>query len=41
MPPFDDWNIIDEEEEEELQDAAVSASCQVRTIIQKAHAILP
>ncbi|KAG1767920.1 SPOC like C-terminal domain-containing protein [Suillus occidentalis] len=22
MPPFDDWNIIDEEEEEELQDAA-------------------
>ncbi|KAG1842502.1 SPOC like C-terminal domain-containing protein [Suillus subalutaceus] len=22
MPPFDDWNIIDEEEEQELQDAA-------------------
>ncbi|OAX41910.1 Ku DNA-binding complex, Ku70 subunit [Rhizopogon vinicolor AM-OR11-026] len=22
MPPFDDWNIIDEEEEEELQDAS-------------------
>jgi hypothetical protein len=39
MPPFDDWNTIDEEEVE-LQDAAVSASCQVRTIIQKAHAIL-
>lgn len=41
MPPFDDWNIIDEEEEEELQDAAVSAFRQVRTITQKAYAILP
>jgi len=26
MTPFDDWNIIDEEEEEELQDATVSAA---------------
>lgn len=24
MPPFDDWNLIDEEEEQELQDASVS-----------------
>ena len=24
MPPFDDWNVLDEEEEEELQDASVS-----------------
>ena len=24
MPPYDDWNKIDEEEEEELQDASVS-----------------
>lgn len=23
MPPYDDWNKIDEEEEEELQDASV------------------
>lgn len=29
MPPFDDWNIIDEEEEEELQDASVSATSWV------------
>jgi hypothetical protein len=38
--PFDEWNIIDEEEDQELQDAAVSTSYQVRTIIQKAHANL-
>ena len=24
MPPFDDWNVIDDEEEEELQDTSVS-----------------
>jgi len=24
MPPYDDWNKIDEEEEEELQDFSVS-----------------
>lgn len=23
MPPYDDWNKIDEEEEEELQDTSV------------------
>lgn len=23
MPPFDDWNVIDEEEDEELQDTSV------------------
>ena len=23
MPPYDDWNKIDEEEDEELQDASV------------------
>lgn len=24
MPPYEDWNKIDEEEDEELQDASVS-----------------
>lgn len=24
MPPYDDWNTIDEEEDEELQDSSVS-----------------
>ena len=24
MPPYDDWNKIDEEEDEELQDTSVS-----------------
>lgn len=24
MPPYDDWNMIDEEEDEELQDSSVS-----------------
>lgn len=24
MPPFDDWNVVDDEEEEELQDTSVS-----------------
>ena len=27
MPPFDDWNVIDDEEDEELQDASVSLHC--------------
>jgi hypothetical protein len=26
MPPYDDWNRIDEEDEEELQDLSVSNS---------------
>ena len=26
MPPFDDWNVIDDEEDEELQDTSVSLS---------------
>jgi hypothetical protein len=26
MPPYDDWNKIDDEEDEELQDASVSYS---------------
>lgn len=32
MPPYDDWNKIDDEEEEEIQDASVSrldARCSV------------
>lgn len=28
MPPYDDWNKIDEDEEEELQDASVSTRLQ-------------
>ena len=28
MPPYDDWNKIDDEEDEELQDASVSTWLQ-------------
>ena len=28
MPPYDDWNNIDEEEDEELQDTSVSTWLQ-------------
>lgn len=31
MPPYDDWNKIDEEEDEELQDFSVSTEEQSET----------
>ena len=27
MPPYDDWNRLDDEEDEELQDSSVSRLC--------------
>jgi hypothetical protein len=32
MPPWDDWNRVDEEEDEELQDASVSTLCPLVSV---------
>lgn len=33
MPPYDDWNKIDEEEDEELQDFSVSTEEQFENVL--------
>ena len=32
MPPYEDWNKIDEEEDEELQDASVSTQNTITSL---------
>jgi hypothetical protein len=32
MPPYEDWNKIDDEEDEELQDASVSVPNTIKSL---------
>lgn len=37
MSPYDDWNKLDEDEDEELQDSSVRATCNWLTVTNQTH----
>lgn len=40
MAPYDDWNKLDDEEDEELQDTSVESSCGHVRLFVSTHTIL-